>query len=311
MRFLLRTAAAGIALIVLASCGGGGGNTVALTPAVTPQTAATATQTVAIASSIALPAAGGLSGTLGLAAASSFPVGTTVTSVVTNVPPLALPPLSRARRIDSVVPSQVTSYLTLVFSNTVTLAQLPSFALTIPAADVLPNTNYFLAFYDPLRPSLGWQNGFEGPAPAATSLNFSGSGAITFVAGVVYGFGLYAQSIAAPAPTPAPSIAPLAAPGALAASATSLSFGSTGTQNNQLLTITDSVATTAITESDNCSGIATLTGSALASNARTFTVSPLANGLCSATFADSNGASIGVGITVNVTNVGVQAKERN
>lgn len=192
---------------VLAGCGGGGKGGV--TPTVAPSATPTPTppgwtgpvpftvQRVAnLAASNALPNGGGFSGTLSTQAL--VMKYTQATLQVTNVAPQTVPA------------DQTLAYVGLQTTLAVPAAAL-TISLQIPQASVQPNAVYYLAFYDPQRPSLGWQHGFSGPASVSTA---SGVPALTFTGNAPqlnryehYWLAVYMQASNAPAPTPAPSIA--------------------------------------------------------------------------------------------------------
>jgi hypothetical protein len=169
---------------------------------------------------IALPSAGGFAPTL-LLPLPQTAVNVQVTQVVSNVAPAGAPALSTARAAAAVrrglaLPqaSAVLLYTQLFFTTTVTLGSTPSFTFVIPSADVVPGVGYYVALFDPTRPSLGWQYGFEGPATlAGSTLTFTpASGSFTFSGNVAYYFALVAIPSAEAAPTAAPSIAPTSVP---------------------------------------------------------------------------------------------------
>lgn len=166
---------------------------------------------------IALPAggAGGFTATLVLRPA-AIASGTTLASTLTNEA-VAPGPLALRERHPAKTAAPPVILLTSeqTFSNDVTVASRPSYAFVLPGSEVVGGANYWLAFYDPTQPSLGWQLGYEGPAVVnGTTLNFNGSpGSFTFQAGQTYYFAVYALSIAAPTPSPAPTPSSTPTPG--------------------------------------------------------------------------------------------------
>jgi beta-glucanase (GH16 family) len=142
-----------------------------------------------------------------------------ITATVQNTAPTSVPvlDLKRAaqalRRTQQTIPAVAVVYLGLFWGSPITFLATPGFSIVVPAADIVPNTSYYLALYDPTRPSLGWQYGFEGPAAVSgTTLNFVGStSAFSFASDVQYWLAVIAlpQSVA---PTPAPSVAPTTVP---------------------------------------------------------------------------------------------------
>jgi hypothetical protein len=193
-------------------------------PKASPFTSVTSVVGVsAVAASVTVPVVAGYAGSIDFGVPTVLPPGTTISTTVSNVAPTAggVPALSSVSRqvlaqrktasADGAV--VVLTYDDLLFSNAVTYGKAPSFVLTVPAADVV-TAAYYLAMYDPSRPSLAWQLGFEGPGTvtgttiAFSSVSFS---PFTFAANANYYFALYAISASAAAPTPAPSISPTAA----------------------------------------------------------------------------------------------------
>ena len=90
------------------------------------------------------------------------------------------PPLSFARFVQVVrraalpTDAAVLLYIQIYCDETIALPSAPGLAITIPSVDVFPNANYYLALYNPTRPSLGWQYGFEGPGNlSGTTVTFA------------------------------------------------------------------------------------------------------------------------------------------
>lgn len=274
-------------------------------PVLPPSAAVSATSSGAATSNLTFPAAGAFGGSVALGAGATIPPGTNVTARTANTAAPSLPPLTQVRRALDVAQTQIAVYFSLTFSNTVTLTALPAITVTLPPALVIAGSPYFVALYDPLRPSLGWQNGFEGPVNGAASMTFTGTGAFAFIGGVTYTFGVY---VAAPnsAPTPAPVIAAISPP---TMTATWLGFGTIGASAAQQVTIGEPGFTGAFTHSDTCTNIATISAAGPQNGpAATYTIVPTGNGTCLATFADASGASISTQVVVNVTNVTIQSK---
>ena len=105
-------------------------------------------------------------------------------------------------------------YIQIYSSATIVMPSAPGFTITIPSVDVLPNANYYLALYDPTRPSLGWQYGFEGPGnlSGATVTFASNPSPFTFEAALSYYFALFVIPQNSTQPTPAPSTSPTSVP---------------------------------------------------------------------------------------------------
>ena len=181
--FTLATAA------VLLSCGGGSVRTTPLSPlpsatlipipSATPVTVVEA-QTVGLpaASAGATPAAVQLPAAAGFATTLFLPLPQTaanaqLTTLVSNFAPAASPPFSLARTAAALSRAMslprgagLLLYVDIYSSAVLALPAAPGFTLTVPPADVFANANYYLALFDPTRPSLGWQYAYAGPATA-------------------------------------------------------------------------------------------------------------------------------------------------
>lgn len=237
MRFNRNTAAAhafaALALVALAlvGCGGGGGTgpvtPPSIAPSATPSPAGTATppvwpspvafdvqDTTMLTPSTRLPSGGGFAGTFSTqAVAYQY---TQVTAELTNAAPSSgIGPLQVARRPQDVLPNQTLAYIGLTFTLAVPAAPL-TISMQMPQSAVLSGASYYLAMWDPLRPSLGWQHAFAGPVQPDTS---SGVPKLTFIANapqlnryVQYWFAIYMLPSSAATPTPAPSISPIVTP---------------------------------------------------------------------------------------------------
>ena len=169
---------------------------------------------------VALPTAAGFAPTM-LLPLPQTATTTQLTVLVSNVTPSSAPPLSLARfvqahRRTAALPTGAAMLLyTEIYSTAaLTLPTAPGFSFTIPSADVFANANYYLALYDPTRPSLGWQYRFEGPATVTGStLAFAPNRAPFTLAGSLnYYFALYVIPQASVQPTPAPSVSPTTVP---------------------------------------------------------------------------------------------------
>jgi hypothetical protein len=102
-------------------------------------------------------------------------------------------------------------------------------------------------------------------------------------------------------PTPPP-------PGTMSANPTSLSINGTGAGYAQSVYIQEAGYTGAFNENDTCTSIASVTPNTGAGPAATFTVTPSGAGTCAAKFADTNGRTISVAITVTTTGFTVQTR---
>ena len=232
LSILLLAAAASVA----AACGSGGNTTVFQQvvvpatsipiPTVTSQSNFTVAQTVDLNALTNLPVAGGYSGTLQLGGTIQQYAQVTQTlqnSAPASIVPLSMPANDGARNALDVTQAQVLFYYGLLFNarTPAYVSPLPSptdpppapvtLTVQVPATVFLQNVSYYLALYDPQRPSLGWQQKFAGPAAVnGTTLTFTS--AYTFNRYEQYWLAIYAVNPQAAAPTAAPAISPLVSP---------------------------------------------------------------------------------------------------
>jgi hypothetical protein len=175
-------------------------------PAITPAPPGQTPQPIPLA----VGSAGGFSATLTIDVddASAIAPGTTLASTLTNQA-VAPGPLAVRRQPKAIHPDILLA-VAHTFSNDLTAAKQPSHSYVLPANEIVAGSNYWLAFYDPTQPQLGWQLGYEGPATVSrTTLSFTGSpGSFTFHGGQTYYYAVYALSIAAATPSPAPTPSP-------------------------------------------------------------------------------------------------------
>jgi hypothetical protein len=226
----------------LAACGGGTVNTTPVTSSTAPaiQSLGSFTSTASIASvpasgAVTLPAltppagvATGTSATVGLSAQGAGGVIASASATMSSTTPVGPPALSsiaRTAEAERGVQSELAPVSGILFfgfevsapspPTSLTFSSAPTFTVTLPSAYfALPNTTFYIALYDPSKPSLGWQSRFETcVATASTSTlvcNATVQQQITVLNNVVYFFSLYAVSSSATAPTPAPSVSPTA-----------------------------------------------------------------------------------------------------
>jgi len=164
---------------------------------------ATAT-TVPAASSITFPAAGGYTAKLTLGSA-TIPAGTMAAVGLQDTAPVSVVPLARKR--ETALGTAALVYLS--FESSQSIVASASLAVAIPNGIAAAGSSYWLALFDPLRPSLGWQAGFAGPATFASGTATFTLPAFTFVGGETYWMSVYAYPSTSAAPTAAPSISPL------------------------------------------------------------------------------------------------------
>lgn len=307
--------------IIVAGCGGGGGSTgggsLPATPVPTATAAPTATPTPAVtappeptpspfALSTSVPAA---SGTLTLplpSPAASFsgstvitianpPASTSVTVSYSNSPPGGVSTLTVPRKTDSIAGGATIAYTCYSSNNAITLTSAPVFNYTLPSAYFVPGASFWLAAYD----GTSWNSGYAGPGVVSgTTISFTGA-FVPQITSTPVCVALYSLSnLEPPPPTPSPT------PAALIAAPSSLAFTSAGSGNSQTVQIIDPSGSSSITESDTCSTgtIATVVDG----GGGIYEVTPLSAGSCTATFKNAAGASVGVPISVTVSQVIVQ-----
>jgi hypothetical protein len=365
LRFLILAATC-----ALAACGGGSSSAPATSPTQAPSSIPTAVPIatsapfavqsvvtpIAAATAVPLPADGNYSGAITFGAVTStIAPGTTISITLTNITPSTpnaptlsdvLRQLAGRRSIASSGAIDVLEYIDVLCSNSVTYATTPGFSLTVPAAEIA-TASYYLAIYDPTRPSLGWQLGFEGPATiTGSTLTFTGASTpFTFAADTNYYFAAYAISTAAATPTPAPFIAPIiptAAPSAtptpvltptptptptIAPTATPTTAPTPTPTPGQLtaptsvsIGVTNPVSTTipvseadytgAFTETNDCSEVATIGSASSTGPSASVLVTQLAAGTCKVTIMDDHGGSMSVSVNSTTFSVTIKGKRR-
>ena len=256
---------------------------------------------------VALPSAqvaggGSFGGTVLLPIAANLPASATITEVISSASFGATPLLQGAFRTAAAERGALAAgatlpilYIEIASSQTVTFPSAPTFALTVPAAVILAHVAYYLAEYDPLRSSMGWQTGFEGPATInGSTLTFAApvpAAAFTFTQQIPVYFTLYGVSSSAPAPTPAPNVtaAPAPTPFSLSTADLVLTATTTGT-----VTITDpSGYTGAYIVGSSAANVATVSASGT-----TITVTALAAGTATVTVSATNARLASFTVTV-------------
>jgi hypothetical protein len=300
-----------------------------LAPASASTTAPVAANT---AQAIAVPATVGVTGTFTLPAAASVPANTNVAFTATTTTPANTIALSSlGRRVQDATTSQLTVLLYEIFEFTnptnspVAYPAYPAFSFTLPATYNVAAGEYYMAFY----------NGSSWQRPITTAGTVSGqtitfappAGSPTYNANTYYGFALYYQPFAAPTPAPipsyqptsAPSAAPSAAPsgapnaspspspppGALAATPTTLNFGSIGT--SQTLTVSQpNYAGTFSVDASSCAPAGATAYVTVSGPSPNFIVTSNAVGTCNLTVTGGGTGSLTIPVTVSTLSVGVQ-----
>lgn len=265
--------------------------------------------------SVPLPAGlpAGYGGQIGLTSSgASIPAGTAVQTKVSNSAPAGLPALGFGRAVqalraprDTGTSGTAVEFVTLVFTNQVTLATQPAFSFTLPAGFTsVPAIQFYVAQFDPLRDFLGWQRAYEGPGVVSGStVTFTPSAQTTvFYANQPVYFALYAISTAASTPTPAPATSPKPAPAPLSAMPAALEFTAAG-DPPQTFVVSDASAgyagTYAATSNDTTIVSATIAG-------KTVTVTPIAAGFTTVVVTTTDGREILIPVGVTTTGTTVQ-----
>ncbi len=276
------------------------------------------------------PAAGGVSGSIVLTAASA---AATVTLTLSATPPSGAPSLQSSRRLARTIgaPAAGLAYLTAQSSADV------SFNSTFGANIAVPgpvNGAEYLVMYDPGNPGLGWTLVSMAGSPGAGIPAGFGNIILNFAKGTTYDFALIATQSSltlplpsptpsatpspsptatpsptptlTPSPTPAPTAtpAPTPTPAPVVVSAPSLRFVGTGS----------TFATTIVVTQANYSGNFALGGTSCngittadtASSLQNFTITPVAAGTCTYTVTGGGGAQTVLPVTVTTLTVGGQ-----
>ncbi|HET9028865.1 MAG TPA: hypothetical protein VFN49_01700 [Candidatus Aquilonibacter sp.] len=331
-------------LALVAACGGGGGGTF-VGPTAAPSGSPTAppipsASPFAVSTAVALPTitpppagqtpqpvpvtvpttAAGVSGTFALpvANANAIPANTQAIVTLSNQIPAGAP-ASFVRRAQTVRPMASNLapilFLQVAFSGGVSLANQPAVSFTLPSNQIVSGASYYVALYDPTRPSLGWELGFEGPgAVSGSTVSFTGgSGSFNFAPFYAYIFALYAQSASAPTPTPPPTPSPTPVPtptptpGATPTPIPSPGFGVTptsialyGAGATQTITATGSAPYFAFTSDANVVTVSPPNGNS------PFTATAVGAGTAQITIVDSTGKQAIIPVTVTTVTVPVQ-----
>jgi len=266
----------------------------------------------AVPISFVLPSGGNVQATVALPLIGTIiPPNTSLIETVNNRLPSGLPALAVQRRVLGADRNALTAgdatliqVDQLVFSNQVTLATQPTFAFVVPSALAeLANVSYWIANFNPLVPSVGWNLAYAGPgAVKATTISFAGlPNATTFQANIPQYFALYAVSAAATKPTPAPRVSAEPAPPAITASPSSVSLLAPG------VTITVSITDASTTFKGTYSAVSANTAIATASlSGTTLTITAVAPGQTTVIVSSSDGRQAIIGVGVTATSVPVQ-----
>lgn len=276
---LLRLAAVAAVVALAAACSGG----VNTTPVSGSSTASIQTSTNSTTVLPAITSAGAtFAGTL--ASASGVAI---VTEQISASPPNGVPALAEersaqsGRQITATAPPAPTAYVTLIAQTTVTINAGTSVSFTLP--QLVAGVSYYLAVYQ----DNGWTAPAAGPASVSgMTLTFSSLPSFTLTAGIPTTLALY--SVANSASNP------------LIVSSTSLTFV-IGAGAAQTVTVSEAGFSGTLSETDNCSGIATVSPTQ-STSPYVATVTPVSGGSCTITFTDGSQTAP---VTVGITNTGV------
>jgi len=97
-------------------------------------------------------------------------------------------------------------------------------------------------------------------------------------------------------------------PGVLSVNPSALTLNGTGAAATQSVGVLEIGYIGALSESDTCTGVATVAPSSGSGPSATFMVTPSAAGTCSATFTDSKSQHVAVAITVTTTGFTVDTR---
>ncbi len=209
-------------VFVLCSCGGGGGgggsaSSGSLPAAPVPTPVPTATTPPVSSSAVSVspsgpatavlpPAAGGVSGSVLLTAAST---AATITLTLSATPPSSTPSLQSNRRLVETIGAPATglAYFTAQSSTDVSFNSAFGANISVPGP---VNGAEYLVMFDPGNAGAGWVL-VSGPGTAANGIaRGTGSVLLTMVKGATYDFALIAtqSSLTLPLPSPTPSAPP-------------------------------------------------------------------------------------------------------
>jgi hypothetical protein len=315
-------------LMFAGAVAGCGGSSVATTPLATPTappytptaftaSSATALSSTTLASAIPLPTGNGFGGSLSFASPSNLPANAVLAETISGtagslgpaVPALSIDriPASERRALATNAQLSVVMYLQLAASATLTFPNAPSFVITAPPAGLPNSAVFYLALYDPLRASLSWQLGFEGPATVnGGQLTFaapSPANPFTLTAYVTDVLAVYAVSPNVAPPTPAPSTS--------AAPAPSPPAPFTLAQTSLALTAAGQTAATSIVDGSGYAGAYFATSSApavvtAAVSGTTLTITGVAAGTATITVNDAQARTATVTVQVTTTTLPIQ-----
>jgi hypothetical protein len=281
------------------------------TSVVTPAASSTSTTV-----SEPLPGGGSYSGTIALPLA-SVPSNLQLSLSYSSSAPSGIGALSAARAttvgtrspLDGINSDAV--YACFQSNAAITLNAAPQYTFTLPPAFAPSGSVFYLAIFQGGQ----WAPGYGGPGTVA---NTSSSTTVT-IAGI-YGFtvapnqpvcvALFARWSNDPSPTPAtplPTPSPTSTPFPVLASS-ALTF--TGIGVSQSLGVTETGYTNAFSESDTCSGIATVSTTSANGPSATYSVTSVATGACAITISDNANHAVTAQVDVTTSNLNLQSGAR-
>lgn len=222
----------------------------------------------------------GTSGVIEFPASRGAPANDSVTVTASAIPPSGVTPFSTPT---------VFVYLGVTFSQTTTLSAEPTTLFTLANAPFNPAAGpMYLRLYDPAT-SAWTPNAFGAGTVDQSSLVFTGSGtAFTFVAGKTYVFALNQPSTL------------------LSVTPNSVQILGTGSSSQQAIAVQEAGYTGTFSESDTCSGIATIASASTSGSIALYTATGVAAGSCNATFSDNTGQKQTIAISVTTVGFGIQ-----
>ncbi len=254
---------------------------------------------------VALPPGGGITSNLGIPLSqASIPPNTAISVTTSNTLPASVPALFSGRRPQAQGTVATIEIVELIFSNQVILPAPPTFAFTVPATFILPNTSYYVAQFDPAYVYIGWNRGFEGPGTvdATNTVSFTGlPGSYIFQANEPQYFAFYAVSAAAATPSPAPVPTQAPTPPPLSASPASISLLAIGASTTVSIADAATSYTGGYTATSGNTAVATATISGT-----TVTITGVATGSTIVTIATTDGRQLLIPVGVTSTTVPVQ-----
>ena len=340
----LRSALLSAAVLALSSCGGGGSGSTGPVPAPTPTPAPTATPPVVSTSTgtvspsgptavVLPPAAGGVSGSITLTAASA---ATTVALTLSATPPSGAPALQSDGRLTRTIGASAIGLAYVTARSSADVSFNSTFGANIAVPGPVNGAEY-LVMYDPGDPRAGWTLvSVPGTAAAGIAVGF-GNVVMSFAKDATYVFALIAtqSSLTLPLPSPTPSATPAATasptptatpspptqtfnpvpqptatpvptptptPAPVVVNVPSLRFLGAGSAFVTTISVTQANYNGMfVLSGTSCNGIASADTT---SSAQNFTITPVAAGTCSYTLTGGGGAQTSLPVTVTTVTVG-------